>query len=237
MSTSSRYLNPPFDKRILNIGGSNTNIGAAKLKRGKLVCDQTNVKSMKGKAIRFLYNPVSVAVSHTIGDPSGIQNMEGGAQAKTQNGTFTNLGGVSVSLLYDRTYEVWDRSKKGTYAGEYGVYADVLAYYQLLGLVRTTDTTQYTKGPGPQNGTIVSVEKMSWDSVPSHPIDPSQRYYLYVGDKLRWYGILTDFEVTYTHFTQKMVPSRAEVSMSLQFQTEPHASKIHKSTVKKVRGR
>ena len=213
---SGRYLNPPFDPRILRIGPPS--LGSHKLKRGKLVrSDNVNGKKgpMEGKAVAFLYNPVAVTASH-YSDPAGVM-QQGGGQVSTQMGQIANLGGVSVSLLYDRTFEVWDSSKQHTLAGRYGVYSDILAFYELTGITVSTTTKKVQAGV---SNTVVTETITNFNQYPVNFMDPSARYYLYMGDKLRWYGVITDLEIEYSHFTQNMVPSRAAVSISMQFQKD-----------------
>lgn len=209
---TTTYLNPPFDKRMLTIGPPST--GSKHLKRGRMVVAQGH---RKGQAVRFLYNPVEISVQHTI-DPNGVLDPSKRQKVPhpTKVGQLVNIGGVSIQLLYDRTYELWDRALAPSTAGRYGVYADVLAYYRCLGIVGSK-TTKSGGGKSPNNGTLDDTE---FDLFPVAPIDPTQTYWLYIGNTMRFYGTLTDFEITYTHWSNKMVPTRCAVSMSMQFMSQ-----------------
>jgi hypothetical protein len=224
-SSAGKYLNPPFDPRILQVGPPNERMGSKKLVRGRLVSATADVSGAK-HGVHFLYNPVAVNVSHNISDQivNGANFGQTGGETG-QMGTTVNIGGTSIDLLYDRTYELWDHSKRNTLAGRFGVYADVLAFYFLLGITASGETG----GAGnsaiadmlQQNG-LQSGNTTVWQSLyPQNPISANTLLYLYIGDKMRFYGILTSFAITYSHWSREMIPMRCQVSLSLQFQVDP----------------
>lgn len=228
-----KYLNPPFDPRMLTIGPPS--LGSKNLVRGRMVSADKNAATGMKHGVHFLYNPVAITASHNtdisaVGNGHSAQYSSGSVQ--TQTGQVANIGSVGVDLLYDRTYELWDASQAGSMAGKFGVYADVLAFYMLLGITKTgaqtdsglaamLDLFQTSAG---------KITSSTWQSLyPTNGISPDNRMYLYMGgdavegDKMRFYGLVSDFSVTYSHWTQKMVPVRATVSIGLQFQSDPAA--------------
>lgn len=231
-----KYLNPPFDPRILKIGAPG--LGSNKLQRGRIV--EATADDMTGTkhGVHFLYNPVAITATHNVSNQivNGA-NLGQTGTATGQMGTLVNIGGTSVDLLYDRTYELWDSSKRHTLAGRFGVYADVLAYYYLLGITGSGETTN-------ENATVANMQQALgltdtsthvWQSLyPQRPISGKRLMYLYIGDKMRFYGIVTGFSVTYSHWNYAMIPSRCQVSLSLQFQEDPKTAskKINRHNLK-----
>ena len=224
-----KYLNPPFDPRILTIGPPT--LGSKKLRRGRIVSADTNSTTGQKHGVHFLYNPVAVSASHVVS--SDVINDPTYAAPTTtpqQSGQYVNIGSTSVDLLYDRTYELWDHSLRGGLAGRFGVYADVLAFYALLGI---TDEGAVATGGGRPGAHQMGITDTgptvtSWQSLyPVNPISATNRVFLYIGDKMRFYGTIDSFSVTYSHWNHEMIPTRCQVSVSLQFQTDP-ANSGHK---------
>jgi hypothetical protein len=196
-STTAKYLNPPFDPRILRIGAPG--LGSKKLKRGRLVNAVKDKSSGRKHGVNFLYNPVAVSASHNMSmDVVNSPGLQQSTSADTQMGQLPNIGSVSVDLLYDRTYELWDRSKRKTLAGRFGMYADVLAFYFLLGI--TEKGTSFSGNATTADAGLGS-GGLEWQSLyPTSFIDPTNRMYLYIGDKMRFYGTITDLSITYSHW-------------------------------------
>jgi hypothetical protein len=113
---------------------------------------------------------------------------------------YVSLGSsLTVKLLYDRTYELLG-SPNGNLANRYGVWADVAAWYVLLGML----------------------SEMPSDWKESMITDPPtiRTAYLFLGLRMVYYGYLTGINVTYSHWNQKMVPVRC--SVDLQMELLPH---------------
>lgn len=197
------FLNPEFDRRILDIGALDGTSG--KLVRGRII------KEDGSQVIRFLYNPISVDVTHrsfAVGDDS----VRDDALSQTTTGQLIGLGDIGLSLLYDRTYEMWDSSLKKTEAGRLGVYADVLAFYRFLGIVEEFRAVRLANGTS---------EAKAWEnSYPTAGLNTENRAYVYIGNRLKYYGNIDACQVTYTHFNRKMIPTRAVVNINLQLQED-----------------
>lgn len=209
-------LNPPFDKRMLSIGAPN-NAGKA-LRRGWIATDNSVLPSgaIAGR-VNFLFNPPQVQVSHPL-NPS-YQSADYQTQLSSYNAqwvgdTLGQAGEVGVSLLFDRTYELWDRSYAKGLAGQYGAYVDVLAMYKLLGIVNHSVT--FTG-----NATIANAgldpTSVSFGLFPQNPLRGSPICYLYLGpNSLKYRGFVDNLNVTYTHFSRQMVPMRVQIDLSMQ---------------------
>lgn len=184
-----RELNPPFDVRLTSTGGANPAMKNRPLKRGRVIRAATTPYQ-----VNFMFNPsvlgVTFAIDDSNPDPTKTDTGQfGGAQAN-----LPGQGQISVDLLFDRTYEVWER--KNTIAAKFGVHADVLAFYAFLGMI--------------QPGFNVST---SWEDLyPTSQIIRSDSF-LYIGDRLKYYGYITSLSVQYVHWSYDMVPTRAALSL------------------------
>lgn len=210
------FLNPPFDSRILKVGDGSV---SRSLTRGSLIAD-TVTTGRKG-SIQFLYNPMSITATHSV-DQAATNSADQVTQiAGTTLGNLSQIGSVGFDLLFDRTFEVWSG---GGLAGTYGVYADVLAFYAVLGITATGATVSTKPGTGidvtvPDGGTLST---SGWQNLyPTNGIDPGNLCFLNVGNKINFYGRITDFSVTYTHWSKTLVPMRCQVSLSMAFQPNP----------------
>lgn len=221
--------NPPFDKRILAIGSSGSagadgslDSKARGLARGFIVSKDNS------KGVRFLFNPPSFSVNHTVdgtlmptdgGNTSGAAGAPAASTSGDPNATTQSAGGpiatthasTGFSLLFDRTYELWDASLKDTQAGQRGCFVDVMAFYDLCGI---TGGDAGHGAPGAFTGTSAS-DVFSLDAA----IGPMQPTYCFVhfggaARSLNYYGIITGIDITYTHWTLDMVPMRCVVSVS-----------------------
>ena len=216
-----KVLNPPFHPNMLSIGPPSMN--SKSLVRGRMVhssnADDGNPLGKVRGRINFLYNPSSISVSHAV-DPSLKYNNETAQQSSKEHldhlGAVVGIGNVSIPLLFDRTYDLWDSSKAKTLQGRIGVYADVLAFYHFLGLTGAsvkgaTDLEKALAGP---LGAVPDTQ--IWANMyPSNPMFPTFCY-AYIGNRLKYYGQVIGLDVTYTHWTNKMVPMRCAVNVSME---------------------
>lgn len=151
---------------------------------------------------------------------------------------------LTFSLLFDRTYEVantdtWNRPESAM-----GCYADVVTIYGLVGISEPTLTPSvvqvpYAPGQGPNNAGVVTTPGpgptttttttananaeqtygiMKFNPVfavfcPVRTLDPSGSS---TGvSMMRYYGYINSLSVQYTHWSQRMVPIRCVISVSM----------------------
>lgn len=184
--------NPPFDKRITSLAPAGGR--PFSLKRGKLV---SKADSVTGAAwtLHFLYNPSTIEVSHAVDMELLSEAERSPFDVSSYQGD--SLSQVTWSLLFDRTYETWDRSYANKPAGKYGVYSDVRALYGLLGMVKQTNIS----------GIDLLISPMT--------VVPAQVYFGGAGS-LSYYGRIESATVQYTHWTSKMIPNRAVIGLSFK---------------------
>lgn len=198
--------NPPFDPRILNIpfrqvssagGGSKDST----LYRGAMItAGTTNGKKYK---VNFLYNPSTINESRSL--DMNNQMLPDYARNPNDTGDYNTMLNTTIgfSLLFDRTYEMWDSKYQGTDVGTYGVSVDTNAFYNLTGI----NIPQ--KVPGTHGGK--SYTKVLQGPMTMTPVD------LYFGygspGGLHYFGIITSLNITYSHFSQQMVPVRCAIDI------------------------
>jgi hypothetical protein len=214
-------LNPPFDSRITNIGGANPSLSNRNLRRGGLVSSTPRKAGGSLDAVRFLFNPPVVNVGFTMsGDvPPPNDAQDGDLTRQTQPGptydknttpgteaadgqqptkpTYIAEGSVSLSVVFDRTFEV--NARTAFPESRLGAHIDVLAFYCYLQMIPEM----------PEYGALET-----W-VYPSFPM-MFRTGFLYIGGDvgaLRYYGYATSLGVTYTQFSYDMIPTRAEVAI------------------------
>lgn len=216
-------LNPPFDRRILPTGQVNA---VNHIQRGWIVTQNT-IPGVGGRArIDFMYNPSTISVDHVI-SPNVSQNPQAVNPnlAGTQLGPLFGIGSIDVPLLFDRTYELWDKSLHGTMPGQLGCYADVLAFYRMLQMLNIRTGKNQAGGglfDGFINRAITSVQEALNLFNNAYPLTIGQwtPVYIYIANKLKYYGAISDLNVTYTHWNQDMVPMRCAVDCSVTLQVD-----------------
>lgn len=198
--------NPKFDSRILNLPMRQVSEGyggnkSSTLYRGAMVGREAN-NGIKYK-VNFLYNPSTITESRSI--DLNNQVLPDYARVPGDSGDYqTTLNTtISFALLFDRTFEMWDSKYQLDERGIYGVSVDTNAFYNLLGI------NQKVPVPGIRDGK--GYNKVVQGPMAAVPID------LYFGygspGGLHYFGIVTSMGITYSHFSQQMVPVRCAVDI------------------------
>lgn len=199
--------NPKFDPRILNLPMRQVSQGYGGTKdstlyRGAMVGRGTGRGDVKYK-VNFLYNPSTITESRSIDLNNQVlpdyQRVPGdtGDYQTTLNTT------ISFALLFDRTYEMWDSKYQSTDVGTFGCSVDTNAFYNLTGI------NQKQLVPGVRGGS--SSNMVVQGPMAAVPVD------LYFGfgspGGLHYFGIISSLGITYTHFSQQMVPVRCAIDI------------------------
>jgi hypothetical protein len=186
-------LNPPFDPRMRQIGNPLHN--SKGMKRGWVQSTEDNLR------VNFLFNPSQFDLQHGV-NTDLARNPDYTPNDDVMDVSYASMGSSgSIKLLYDRTYELLSTSNTN-FASKYGVWADVAAWYVLLGMLPEMPS--------------------DWkDSMITAPATIKQ-VYLFIGLRMVYYGWLTGVNVTYSHWNQQMVPVRCSVDLS--FELLPHVT-------------
>jgi hypothetical protein len=215
--------NGAFDPRITSIPtwiyagpGSGGGTYQASLTRGWIITD----KAVKGSRYRcnFLYNPSVVTVSHSINtNVLADQNAIDPNDVSAGTAILPLSQTVQFDLLFDRTYELWDSSKVDK-ASQYdvatmGVAYDVLSLYKITGIASNVSVSGDTDSK--LSDTDLSYSKGAFTKSATGPMLWVPVYVVF-GEQLDYYGVIQELDVQYTHWTSSMIPSRCQVSISMQ---------------------
>lgn len=203
------YINRAADPRLNSIlakTGSPLRLG---------IIQQTDeVASANGQiwpyAVRFMFNPAVINVSYSVATgvlpPNQLTTDQLAATAIYPGST-----SIGFSLFFDRTYEVnyGPGQRNPTDLRRIGVYHDINALERLVGV---RNKASYTGVIGP-DGKPVGDSKDLLGNMLMIPV-----YVIFGGGAgigLAYVGFLTSMNVTYTLFSQDMVPTRATVDLQM----------------------
>jgi hypothetical protein len=185
-------------------------------------------------SVNFLYNPTTITASYSLDASDVSSSLMYRQPGDVAQPVFAMNQLISFSLLFDRTFELW-----GSYSGAnntpvnsssngsaqindpsvVGVDADVLALKQLTGMLITAQENSQTGVTNP-TGAAATVAPIS-GSQGVELLIPTWLFFGALDSNLNYYGYVTDFTVTYTHFTQYMVPMRCEVDVDFALLMPP----------------
>lgn len=205
--STARYKinsNPRFAPQI-------TGTAMGNLTRGRIINkydSSVNVAYNPIYCLNFLYNPDSIEIDYSI-DTSNATPIQ--PQYRNPNDT-ANLpiplaNSLSFSLLFDRTFEVWqNQATAGTPGVTAGVYDDVKILYGLIGVTAQVDSPVFNSS-GQQQTQQVTV---------TGPMQMNECYFYFGGQaSLSFYGIIMSASVTYTHWSIDMVPTRCTIALGV----------------------
>jgi hypothetical protein len=187
-------------------------------------------------ALNFLFNPTTITASYNMDASDVSAALLYRQPGDTTSAIFAMNQMISFSLLFDRTFELW-----GSYDGNSspknnsssspavsnpsitGVNADVMALMQLTGMMLTAQQNAQSSASGgganpggaPANVAPISGTQGVMTLIPT---------WLFLGaltGGLNYYGYVSDWTVTYTHFTQYMVPMRCAVNIDFALLVPP----------------
>lgn len=240
---------PVFDKRMRTLswpmqGGvpgtaqQDFGGGPTELYRGMIVWDKATPYSSVPE-MDFLFNPTTVTASYDMDATDVSTSVLFRAPGDTAAATYAMNQSVSLSLYFDRTFELWGSyDSSGTPLAKptgttgangkggitslydlmdatvYGVDVDILAMKQITGQL----ATQYGAAPSGQS-TKGYVPGISEQGVMT--MTPAWMFIGPIDTGLSYYGYVSDFTVTVTHFTQWMVPQRCIIDLDFALLIPP----------------
>lgn len=202
----------PFDMRMVKrVPLSGTTNGT--LHHGRMYMASAG-RSRAYYGLNFLFNPSEIQIVHTL----DAQLPPDAASLADAGRPIGGSGEFAFSLLFDRTYELWDRQT--TAAGKFGCYVDVRQLYLMLGII--DPESQFTES-AKDKGIPYALNNITAPNGPMY----AQPMWVYFGSNfgstyannyrsLKYYGVITSLNVTYTSFTQFMTPRRCVVNVSFQ---------------------
>lgn len=189
-------LNPRFDPRMRGVGSPLNRSG--QIKRGWI---QSGPYEDTDNRVNFLFNPSSIDVTHAVDPDRTLNPKQSNPNDPTRQFKVGAGSTVSLSLLYDRTYEMFSPAKgdRRSLANQYGVFADVSAWYYFLKMIE-----DLPDNPNARDWSRATI-KQPLNLVTS---------YLYVGPRMVYYGYVSSLNVTFAHWSQHMIPIRCKIDIS-----------------------
>jgi hypothetical protein len=193
--------------------------------------------------VNFLFNPSTVSTDYMIGN-SSIQ----AAMMYRVPGDNTNLLAplsqtVSWQLYFDRTFELLYGTPDGSVNDPsiIGVQADVYQFMQFTGVTASLDASTQTAvlggtamSSGANTGGIMmmmpayvyfgNANNQAAGKLSAQGSIPAATQYTSVGTQLAFYGFISEWSVTYSHWTVNMIPIRAAINVSFVMLPEPASS-------------
>lgn len=243
------YAQPLFDSRIYSLvfpmGAGSATAGTTGgaynggLTRGMMVWDKAYSPYKDKAQVHFLFNPTTVTASYSIDATDISASLVYRSPADTAMPAFAMNQSISFSLYYDRTFELWgaysaagapNAKQISTTSGKtttfnynlvdptvYGVNVDILAMKQITGQFFTSyqvnaanagsASPQTTNNPGVTQQGVMSILP-TW-------------VYFGAATGMVYYGYVSDFTVTVTHWTQYMVPMRCVIDVDFALLLPP----------------
>lgn len=183
----------------------------------------------------FLFNPSIVTLQHGLDSNATALTLPQYRRQAADTGVY--LVGLAstldVSLFFDRTYEVNTAATSNGAYSHYGplgflpetqyeasqilvnddprlvgVLADIRALYRVVGMTDPIPGVQWTND-----------SNQSVTATITGPMQQMPCYMMLAANMLDnvpyWYGYIDSLGITYTHFTQAMVPMRAQVDIEM----------------------
>lgn len=197
------YRQDPFEAQIASNMHQPLNEHKEFLRRGYMIWDEQNLPPGYSEAARvlFLYNPTEVAASYTLqGNEAASYTQIFRNPQDTADLRVALQQAVSFTLLFDRTYAFWNGASGDM--SLFGVDTDVRAMRQFTGMFVNNDQQANATGQAANlsQGIMGRIN--------------SYLHFAQGRQGLSYYGYVDSWDVTYTHFTNNMVPMRCSLDVS-----------------------
>lgn len=214
------YTQPKQDKELTSSLRWPLTDNKDNLRRGYMVWDKSPKLPQgydQAATVEFLFNPTEISASYSVqfqGAAKQFPNLNDTALLKTGLNQ-----AMSFTLLFDRTYAFF--TNKGGDLANLGVDVDVRAMRQFTGMyVNAKDQAQANGGGS------FTVSQGIMGQIPSYVFFSGV-----VSHGLIYYGFIDSWDVTYTHFTNKMVPVRCSVDVSFTLLPPPSQTNNKPGTI------
>lgn len=214
MANQPAIVQPPFDHKIKTLSYPMESKVAGSLTRGYMIWYQPMPGFSTNARVDFLYNPSSVSAQFAMSTAGPTVQFPNAGDVADPRVMLNQT--ASWSLLFDRTYELWGQYETSGIPKQtpgpdnnnpavYGVLADLYQMQQFTGM-----TMAYTPD-GQLNHKLSTTSLIGRQGIMQQI--PS---YVYFGGKknLAYYGYITEWDYTITHWTQYMIPMRCLVDIS-----------------------
>lgn len=181
-----------------------------------------------GRAVfNFMYNPEQVYAAFSVESNQAQAAMLYNAPGASSVLAIPLSQSVSWTLYFDRTYEVNYNTPNGQMndPSVIGVQADVIQMMQFTGMLSNMASgVSNIKTPVVNKGGVM-MNIFSWVYFGQNVgRNGAQQTRLAAENRLGYYGFISEWDVTYTQFTQGMIPYRATMDVSFQMLPSTSAS-------------
>ena len=210
---------PKFDSRITDLKFLES---GGRLKRGYMIWEKPITGYSDKAKFNFLYNPSTVEATYYMSTPGVSASLLFPNANDTSDLRVPLNQTVEWSVLFDRTYELWGsykadgqprggRKSPNNNPGQVGVLADIYQMQQFTGMNVAYEGTGVRQAISDTN---LGGRQGIMQLIPS---------YVYFGDTLNlaYYGYITEWDVTITHWTQYMVPMRCVIDIDFTMLPPP----------------
>jgi hypothetical protein len=234
-SASGIYNQPAFDSRIRRLSQP-FGTGTTPIQRGYMIWDpsvswiapyDSSVGFAGAPKVLFLYNPSTIEATYTISNNSLMSSLLYPTTTLDVTARVMLQQSVEFTIMFDRTYEM-NSANQSANMKQFGVELDVLAMKQFTGMFASLSN----------DGKASSTDSNPTTGIPSgvNSADPAkslngimqgvmQVAYSYVefapGTGLQYYGYVSEWDVSYTHFNQQMIPMRCVIDVSFTLMPPP----------------
>jgi hypothetical protein len=230
-------VQPAFASQITNLKYPLTGTQYGTLQRGYMVWDSTALPTGYSSAaqVNFLFNPSTVTASYSLIPDTSVQAAMLFPTAYNSTDLRVPLSQtVEWSLLFDRTFELWGAYAAGTNseiqqqiqvnsgtnnASAVGVMVDINAMQQFTGMYANF-----------YSGTSAAEQSASGSTIASSLYNqqgimmPIYSYVWFGSNTLFYYGYVSEWDVTITHWTQYMIPMRCVINVTFTMLPTPATS-------------
>lgn len=218
---------PQFDKRISTLAFPLQGGKFGTIQRGFMVWEKAITGYSTKAQVNFLYNPSSVSADYTISDSSVGSALMFPTGFNDVNLRVPLNQTVEWSLLFDRTYELWGQYEPdGTPSNGWtnntndpkvvGVLADIMAMQQFTGMF-VAYSSGNSNSTAPTSGALTG-----WQGIMQ--MIPAWVYFgggSSSATSLWYYGYVSEWDVTVTHWTQYMIPQRCVINITFTMLPPP----------------
>lgn len=228
-NSSAPIEQPPFDPRIQTLKFPLGGADFGTLQRGYMVWDSTQLLTGYSSAAKmnFLFNPSTVTATYSLIPDTSVQAAMMFPTAYDNTDLRVPLSQtVEWSLLFDRTFELWGNYNSGTQSGVspgaadnnnpsvVGVMVDINAMQQFTGMYANfySGVSAVQQSSGSSQGGLYNQQGIMM---------PVYSYVWFGSAALFFYGYVSEWDVTITHWTQYMVPMRCVINITFTMMPTP----------------
>lgn len=220
-----------------------SDFGGMEILRGVMVWDRTFAPYTSKAEVNFLFNPTEITTSYDMDAEDVASTLMFRSPVDSAQAAFAMNQSVNFSLYFDRTFELWGAyneqtglpnapTKATASSGNttafgydvtdptvYGVNVDILAFKQFTGQLLnqySINGNVNTGNPNPSAGGYMPgiSQQGVFTMIPS---------WVFFGPDtgVVYYGYISDFTVTITHWTKYMIPMRAIIDVDFALMMPP----------------